>query len=170
MSAQFEHFSDIFDTVKGGLEGPFWVGKDVWCIWHLKTWKGALQPSFEILLFLRVVTRLALRAIFSYLKVSRPVIRVVVVVNSSSTGRHLPILLLLRLDVVVAVVVIAVRRGFGSIWPLFGHFRHCYGWVGVPLLGRQRCLVHMTPKNVKRGTPTPFWNFAIFKGSLPSGT
>ena len=70
-----------------------------------------------------MVTRLALRAFFSYLEVSRPVIRVVVVVSSSSTGPNLPILQLLRLEVVVAVVVIALGRGFRSIWPLFGHFR-----------------------------------------------
>ena len=110
-----------------------------------------------------MVTRLALRAFFPYIKVSRSEVQVVVVVSSSSTGtnlplllRHLPIIPLLRLEVVVAVVVIAVGRGFGSIGALFGHIRHCYGWVGGPLLGRQRCLVHMTPKNVKRGTPTPF--------------
>ena len=66
-----------------------------------------------------MVTRLALRAFFSYIKVSRRVVQVVVVVSSSSTGTNL--LLLLRL--VVVVVVVAFQRGFGSIWPLFGHFR-----------------------------------------------
>ena len=68
-----------------------------------------------------MVTRLALRAFFSYIKVSRRVVQVVVVVSSSSTGTNL--LLLLRLVVVVVVVVVAFQRGFGSIWPLFGHFR-----------------------------------------------
>ena len=65
--------------------------------------KGALQPPFEILLFSRVVTRLALRAFFPYIKVSRSEVQVVVVVSSSSTGTNL--LLLLRLVVVVVVVV-----------------------------------------------------------------
>ena len=80
---------------------------------------------------------MALRAFFSYLKLSRPVIRVVVVVSSSSTGPKLPILLLLRLEVVVAVVVvIAVRRGFGSIEHFSDIFDtvtgglECPFWVG----------------------------------------
>ena len=67
-----------------------------------------------------MVTRLALRAFFPYIKVSRRVVQVVVVVSSSSTGTNL---LLLRRRVVVVVVVVAFQRGFGSIWPLFGHFR-----------------------------------------------
>ena len=83
-------------------------------------------PNLPILLLLRlevVVAGVVLRAFFSYLEVFRPVIWVVVVVSSSSTGPNLPILLLLRLEVPVAVEVIALGRGFGSIWPLFGHFR-----------------------------------------------